>query len=883
MHLRRTALSQALLSAACASMALSLPSAVFAQQAAPERLDKIEVTGSNIKRTDLEGVNPLQTITRQEIERTGQATVAELLRSISANSGQSFNETFTNSFSRGASGIALRGLSQKNTLVLLNGRRVANYGFAQNLADTYVDLNAIPIGAVERIEVLKDGASAIYGSDAIAGVVNIILRKDYQGGEVGASYGRSYEGGMAEKQGSAIIGFGQPDRDKFNVMIAANYFKRDLTLDTARPYIADQDFHRFGGLNNNSQNAGTYQRLPNSNKPNRVPFATCGQVGFPGTVTPVSAFSPTTNTGNVCAYQTAPFLTLFPESEREQVVAAGTFNIAPTLTAFGDIVYSHNKSFQTFTATPFTSTSIAFNPATGGARRVPATFPVGNPSNPFAVPTNFAFVFFDVGPRNDEIVSKFYRTLGGLRGNFGKWDWEAAYGHSESEEADHSFNAVDSYVLANALANGSYNFLNPNLTPGVTAALRINPTRRSLSKLDFVDAKTSTELVQLPAGPLGFAAGAEFKRESIQDRPDFLSTNGNVLATGATATDGSRRVTAAYAEFSVPIVKTVEASLAAREDHYSDFGNAFSPKVGLKWQAIPELLFRATASKGFRAPSLPENSQSSAVSFNVVTDPRNPGQPGAAVTVSAVSTGNPNLQAERSKNYNAGFVFAPDPTSSIGIDLYSIEQNNIVRRDSAQFLVNNEALFPNLVIRDPATGNLITVLRQYRNLSVLRTLGYDIDFKKSLSIASLGKFTLNGTWTYLQRYKTQVSVGGPLIDFAGNNGFSAFPRTRGTTSLTWEYQAFTTALTYYYTGAYAQSPPLIPGTTQDRVGEYRQFDLYVAWDGIKNLKLYGSVQNLGNTHPPFDASFGAFNLPYDFTLYDARGRYFRAGFSYKFY
>ena len=873
MGFKHKAMPSALLLTFGASLTLATAPAVA--QETPQRLDKIEVTGSNIKRTETEGVNPVQTITRKEIERSGQATVAELLRSISANAGQSYNETFTNSFSPGASGIALRGLSQKNTLVLLNGRRVANYGFAQNLADTYVDLNAIPIAAVERIEVLKDGASAIYGSDAIAGVVNVILRKDYQGGEIGGSYGKAYEGGTAEKQANAIIGFGQPGVDRFNVLIAANYFKRDLTRYSDRDYINDQDFHRFGGLNNNSSGAGTYQRAASAN-PNRVPFAACGTNGFPGIVTPIQAFAPTTLTGSACAYNPSPYLTLFPESTREQVVVAGTFDITPSLQAFADLAYSHNNNKQVFTPTPFSSTSVAFDPATGGVRRLPATLPVGNPSNPFAVPTNISYAFFDVGQRNSELTSKFYRAMAGLKGNFGKWDWESAYLHSESEEAQHDFNRVDSYVLANALANGTYNFVNPQLSPAVTAALRINPTRRSLSKLDLIDAKTTTELARVSAGPVGFAAGVEFKRESIADRPDSLITNGNVLGQGATRTDGSRNVSAAYTEFSVPLVKTVEASLAAREDHYSDFGSAFSPKVGLKWQPIQELLFRATASKGFRAPSLPENSASSATSFVTVTDAKAPGGP-ANVTISSVSASNPGLSPERSKNYNAGFVFAPDSTSSIGIDLYSIEQKNIVARDSAQFIVNNASLFPGKLIRDPITGNLITVLRSYRNFDALRTMGYDLDFRKTLALPSLGKFTLNGNWTYLQRYKVQVALNGPLNSYAGSNDYTALPRTRATTSLSWEYQAFTTQLTNYYTGAYSQFGST---TGQTRVGEYRQYDLYVSWEGIKNLKLFGSVQNLGDTHPPFDSSTGG--LPFDFTLYDARGRYFRAGLTYKF-
>lgn len=875
MAFKLRALQTAMLGALGTGVLVSAAPAFAQATGTAERLERVEVTGSNIKRTDTETVAPVQVITRQEIERTGQATVAELLRSISANAGQSYNETFTNSFSPGAAGIALRGLSQKNTLVLLNGRRVANYGFAQNLADTYVDLNAIPIAAVERIEVLKDGASAVYGSDAIAGVVNVILRRDYRGGEIGGSFGKASEGGMIEKQGNAIIGFGDPSADRFNVMIAANYFKRNLTRYSDRDYINDQDYRRFGGLNNNGTGAGTYQRLAPAT-PLRVPFATCGNTGFPGAVTPITNFSPTTLTGNACAYNTAPFLTLFPESKREQVVTAASLQITPALEAFADLTYSHNETFQVFTPTPFSSTSVAFNPATGGVRRIPGTLPVGNPSNPFSVPTNISYTFFDVGPRNSNIVSKFYRAMGGLRGSVGKFDWETAYLHSESEESQKDFNRVDSYVLARVLADGSYNFLDPRSTPAVTDALRINPTRRSLSKLDLFDAKVSGELFSLPAGPVGFAAGGEVKRESISDRPDFLITNGNVLGQGATKTEGARNVQAVYSEFNVPVVKSLEASVAAREDHYSDFGSAFSPKIGLKWKPVDQLLFRATASKGFRAPSLPENSQSSATSFVTVLDPRNPNGP-ANVTISSVSASNPGLSPERSKNYNAGFVFAPDATGSIGLDFYSIEQKNIVARDSAQFIVNNSSLFPGQLIRDPITGNLLTVLRSYRNFDALRTMGYDLDFRKTVDFGAAGKVTLNGNWTYLQRYKVQVALNQPLQSYAGSNDYTALPRTRATTSLTWDYQAFTTQLTYYHTGAYTQTGST---TGQTRVGEYRQYDFYLAWEGIKNLKLYGSVQNLGDTHPPFDSSSGG--LPFDFTLYDARGRYYRAGLTYKF-
>jgi len=841
-------------------------SPAIAQQATGG-LERAEVTGSNIKRTDVEGVSPVQTIPRQEIERSGQPTTADLVRTISANS-QSLNETFTNIFSPGASGAGLRGLSQKNTLVLLNGRRMANCGFAQNLQDSFVDLNAIPINAVERIEVLKDGASAVYGSDAIAGVINIILRKDYQGGEVAGDYGRAYEGGTGETHGSVLVGFGNLAVDRFNVMLAANYFKRDFVSYADRDYIGTQDFRSMGGLNNNSASGGTYQ-FPTGTR--RVPFSTCGQNG--SFVTANSNFS--TLSGNVCSYNPAPYLTLFPKSKREQIVSSGTFDITPSLQAFADLSYSHNVTNQSLTPSSFTPTSVAFS-AANGARTIPATLPVGNPSNPFATPTNFAYTFFDVGARTAQITSNAYRALGGLKGNFGNWDWQAAYLHSESRDSQLNFNAINATVLQRVLADGSYNFLNPQLTPGVANSLRANTRRNAISKLDSVDARTSTELLTLPAGPLGFAAGLEFKRESLRDAPDALLTSGQVIGSGSTQTDGSRRTTAAYAEFNVPIVRNVEASLAAREDHYSDFGSALSPKVGLKWQAIPELLFRATASKGFRAPSLPENSPSAASFFQQIVDPNAPG--GAApVSVAGVFAGNPNLAPERSRNYNAGVILAPDSTSSIGFEFYSIEQKNLIASDSFQFIVDNPQLFPGQVVRD-STGNILSVRSGYRNLTALRTMGYDLDFKKSLSLAALGKLTLNGTWSYIQRFKFQPAAGEDLLDSAGNNNYGPLPRMKATTSLTWEYQAFTSTLTYLYTGGYQQENSGL----QDRVGEYRQYDFYLSWEGIKNLKLYAAVLNLADKHPPFDAAASS-SLPYDFSQYDARGRYFRAGLSYKFF
>ena len=235
-------------------------------QSTPQKVEKVEVTGSNIKRIDVETVAPVDVITREQIERSGQPTIADVLRNVPANSGNSYSESFSNSFAPGASGISLRGLGQKTTLVLINGRRTAGYGFAQNLQDSFVDLNSIPSSAVERIEVLKDGASAIYGSDAIAGVVNVILRKDYKGIEFTTGAGTA--AGNGEYRFSATGGFGDLGKDKYSVIGVFDYFKRDLVMLDETDFGASRDWRgRAGGGRNFTSltGAGTWRQLTATN------------------------------------------------------------------------------------------------------------------------------------------------------------------------------------------------------------------------------------------------------------------------------------------------------------------------------------------------------------------------------------------------------------------------------------------------------------------------------------------------------------------------------------------------------------------------------------------------------------------------------------------
>jgi iron complex outermembrane recepter protein len=868
MNIRKKEL-RVLLAAALASTSV----VAGAQGAAAPRTEKIEVVGSNIKRIDSEGVSAVQVITKTDIEATGKSTVAEVLRGISANSANSLNEVFNNSFSPGAAGISLRGLGQKSTLVLLNGRRMAAYGFAQNLQDTYVDLNTIPSSAVERIEVLKDGASAVYGSDAIGGVVNVVLKSDYKGGELGASFGTSTEGGMDETRLSGAIGFGTLQDNRWNILATVDFYKRDLLRATEREFVRDQDARRFPGGGLNWIISGAYRTVP------RQPFPNCVGQAIPGAGLNTS--------GTVCAYNPAAFTTVFPETERLAILTRGTYEFSPTLTAFAEVAFSDNKTFQIQTPAGVSPTSVAYDPVTRGVRVINATLPVGNPSNPFTTPIGINYSFLDVGPRTSEIESKSHRLLAGLKGSAGAWDWEAGMLTSQNKVEQINYNRVDATRLLTAITNGSYNFLNP--TAGSTTAndLRLTITRASKSDLDSFDFKVSRELMRLSAGPVGFAAGIEHRRESIQDRPDAALLSGRVLGQGATATDGERDNTAVFVELAIPVTKELEVQVAGRQDRYSDFGTAFSPKAGFKWAPSRMFALRGSASRGFRAPTLPENANSSATFFTSVQDtlPTSPNF-NQFVSIAGVFAGNPNLKAERSTNLNLGVVFEPVSDVSFGLTWYDIKQTNVVSSSGFQFIVDNPSLYPGQILR-AADGTLVAISDRFQNLSEVNTGGFDFDFRTSFKVDGWGKFTLSGDWVYVSKFKAPPAAGEPLVDYVDANGYppsgGGTPRYRGRLALGWDQGNWSTTLTRSYTHSWDQENVAVP-PAQQRVGSYQQYDLFVAYNGFKNLRLTASIQNLMDAKPPYDPTGGGTgtSVQYDVTNHDLRGRYITLGAKYTF-
>ena len=874
-------LTRSLLAAAVAS-ALLLPAAAGAQTTGetPRTLNTVSVTGSNIRRAEAEGSNPVQVIDRETLATSGKITVADALRAISANTGNATNETSNSGWASGSAGIGLRGLSQKNTLVLLNGRRLANYGFPSNgLSDTFVNLNALPLVAVERIEVLKDGASAVYGSDAVAGVVNIITRQTFEGLEVGGSYGTADEGGLDTVRGRVVGGFGDLDTDGFNVLASVEGYTRDRLDQDQRALTRSGIYTDLpGGRWNGWSAKGARFLVGGASVPLLDAAGNCPEGMTLTASAPIDGLA-----GNTCAINLAPYTTLIPSTERYQAYVNATVRLTDRADLFGEALYSRIHGASIFGSSPYFTLEggrFALNAQTGLAEPVSNLLPANNPYNPYGVATPIEYTFFDLGQSLKTNRSDAFRLLGGARGRGDRFDWEVATFFAKStEEETVAAGFASRWPLAQALADGSLNLHDPAATPSaVLDAIRLSTVREAQSSLHGIDFKLTGELFDLPAGAVGFAAGIEARTESLTSRNPWQIDAGLQVRPAIAAVDGERDVAALYAEFNVPIVQGLELQLAGRGDDYSDFGSAFSPKAGLRWQALDTLLVRASASRGFRAPSLSENSASTNISYGTVVDPYDPDIAGSRQSPTFFTVGNTELDPERTKSYNVGVVVSPWADTSLSLDWYRIELDHLIGTNNTTTIVQRND--PADVIRD-SRGKLVAVYNRYQNLSALTTSGLDAELSQRWRTGA-GDIALTSAYTHVLEYRRPQTVDGPLVDYAGSNLGPSLPRNKLTSRFGWSTGDFETALTWYRTGGYDQKASVAATAVQSRVDAYDQLDLYAGWSGIEGLTLYAKVDNILDEEPPHDASFPGIRAPYDFSQYDLRGRYFQVGFDYRF-
>ncbi|MGO4380203.1 TonB-dependent receptor plug domain-containing protein [Pseudoduganella sp. RAF19] len=844
------------------AIAAAFPQIAAAQE---EELARVVVTGSNIRTAQKEGASAVQVFSAKDLAATGKTNVADILRTISANSGNSYNEQYTGSFSAGTVGLSLRGLGQKNTLILVNGKRVASYATAQDLQDTFVDLNSLPMAAVQRIEVLKDGASSVYGSDAVAGVVNIILYKEFTGTEVSAQVGSSTQGtGQVERSAMLQTGFGSLDEKGWSIVFSLDALKRDKLQQSDVSWMRDSDFR--GNAN------GTLAWVP-TNYVGNDPTRFLGGAQGPLQVKPYGDITPG-KTGNVLAYNPAEFRTLIPGVERVHTSLRGTLKLNENTEAYAEVLYGYSHADETFSAPLTVGSGLrAWNNGRQALDTINVVLPVGHPNNPGSTPLPFNATLFDLGPRMKQDKVDFYRALTGVKGAWSGWDYDVSIGRSGSKLKETVQNFVNRYEFEKVLADGSYNFADQSKnSEEVRNRLRLSTLRPADSTLTTVDFNASKEVAQLPAGPLGFAFGAQWRREEMDSQTSTAVLTGTELRPAINIINGSRDVTALFTEFNIPVVKDLSVNLAGRADKYSDFGSAFSPKASVRYQAAPWLLLRGTVSRGFRAPSLPEITNSTSVSYGSVIDPRDPITPTQARGITNITTANSNLSPERSNNIDLGFVLSPTPTSSIGVDYYRIRTNGVIGTESADSIIANEATHPEKIVRD-AQGRILTLYRQYANQGDRLASGFDFDLRQRFPHTPYGSFALNAQLSYVLKFEAPLSLGAPLTNGAGNNWFGSIPKWRGVTSANWENGAYSGTLTWNYVDGYDQTTR--PG---ERVKPVGTFDVNFGYKITPATTVNLIVLNLADKKPSWDSSFAFF----DYTQSDPRGRFASVKLTHRF-
>jgi iron complex outermembrane recepter protein len=884
----------------------------------PAKVERIEVTGSNIKRVDAETSAPIQVITAEDIRRSGKQTVTELLRELPINATGGLTElSGSNSFSAGAATVSLRGLGSAATLVLLNGRRIAPFGppdpnFGQG---GVVNLNAIPIDAIDRIEILKDGASAVYGSEAIAGVVNIILRKDYKGGQVGATATGNKSGLYQSQTATASIGKGDLAKDRFNVFANFEAYRQDsTTLRQADDFINRQEYRD-----------ASFTGVPSSSFSPQLTLIT----NATGAVVPTAgATCPTTNVissavflgvpGTMCVYDIWPRIEIVPKARRASVFTRGTFDISDKTSIFAEFSYVAQNTYYLGNAITLGNgvTAPTVNQLTGAINPSPTLLPIGHPNNPFARATSFRGRLDAVGFRDTEVENKTTRAVAGFKTVLGSWDVESGLLYNKNKVDWFIYNQARYDMLIRGITGNGFNFANPTSGSVTADMIRINTKDVAESSFAIWDFKASGEVGQLSGGAVSAAVGTEFRRETRNATPDRNTQIGNTFGQGAASADGSRNVSTVFGELVLPVFKNVEVQAAVRYDRYSDYGNSLTPKLAASWVPISGLKLRGSASSGFRAPSLTEASKSSTTSFTTVNDPLRC-RPASAPTVTAgcnQSIGsfieaNPNLQPEKARTYSAGFVWEVSSNANLSVDYFSISRRNEVSILSATDVLNNEnstnPLYANRVVRDRTIvavnpslpndpGTLILLRRGFYNNGETTVRGIDIDARYRMSLGEHGRLSFGLNTTTYTDYRGSGVSGEPQIS---SLGFYNTPRWRGQFRTTWENGDWTSSSAVNYVGrfkSYFNPENFLPGsstialinTCGDRanatylgacaVKEYITLDLSTEYRGFKNWRISASVRNATNERPPFDPRVRPLNLNW----YPPQGMNFALGARY---
>ncbi|MBA4341269.1 MAG: hypothetical protein C0423_03845 [Methylibium sp.] len=914
--LRTSRLSRAL-ALAFGSVALSYIPQALAQAA----LERVTVTGSSIKRLESETALPVTVVTREQIEKSGATNVEDILRRVSGISGLVSDSTQGAGYA--TSNANMRGLGPNSTLVLLNGRRLAGHPFGSIGGSVAVDLNSIPFAAIDRIEVLRDGASAIYGTDAVGGVINFITRKDYRNGELSARYGDT-EDGVGGRETGVTLAYGQGDliKDGYNLLLTGNVKKqtRIQAIDQGLYWrhatevpgsIPPTSFRAFPGrLMDLGITPGAYSN-PGANMAACDPATTVIQA-------PAGATTPSGDPLRRCRAIYAAMLDNLPDSTKTDFFGRGTFRVNADHQFFVEGSIARNATIGRVAATPIDGSAMKVQPD-GNYPNV--LMPTSSRYFPTALLTRLGYTAadwdadgdgfaeiatrsVDVGNRVSDNTNEQYRMVVGATGLFNGWDYDIGLNLAQARGTL----VYSGYLLQEpylkALRTGNVNPFGPNDAAGLAELAKAALTgevRKSKGTVMAFDAKASRELGKLDGGAMAIAVGTDLRKEKADDRPTNAeySKGSHIGGEGSVpTTSASRNIYAVYTELSMPFMKGVELTAAARYDKYSDFGGSFNPRLALRVQPSKELLLRASAGTGFRAPTLWD--VNAPVSNTNTADPQvDPDCPAGKADSPLCNTqfnvqlsSDKNLKPEKSKQFAFGMVFEPMRNLSVALDYWNIRKSDQIGLISGDTLMTDMALYNKYKSRVKRTsaGFISYIETPVENLGGLKTSGIDLDVRTSFELGTMGKLGVSFNGTHVLNWEQQNGKDTPYTDYAGQSagGNAPVPTWQHTLGFDWSLNQWNVSLENVYTKGWTESAALVNTNlgvdAPYQVKDTNRWNMSVGYRGFKNLKLTVGARNLFDKEPPFVASssYGSHAAGFAGSFADPRGRFWYATASYQF-
>lgn len=865
---------------------------------AQDQVQRVEVTGSAIKRIDAETSVPVTIVKMEDLQKQGITSIEQIVNTLTVNQSTQGTSQSVGLGTGGASFANLRGLGQNKTLVLLNGRRISN-----NAIDgSAPDLNMIPFAALQRVEVLRDGASALYGTDAIGGVINFITRNDYKGVTITGGKDKPKDGG---ETGNFNVGVGVGDlaKNNYNIFGFFDYQKQDPLRAADRADILARSLKTSPSSTPGQYNQGGPVQNPS--------FPACGSPdGIP-------LGNGVTNAN--CGYLYARKVDLVPRTERTTAYVKGTFQLAPEHQLGVEYFNSWSTNATLIAGVPYGA--LWMNPGTkyypgNGITPLPTVFALNPAYLPASAPAGalpgvikLRWRDADSGGRAESTNNRQDRFIVSLNGSTHGWDYKTGLTYNENTIADNIIGGyTDGGMVTAGVLNGTINPFGPQDAAG-SALLQRAATKGNLfnaaGKVLQADFQASTELGDWfhNGKKAAVAIGAEHRNEQFNFTANAPFAALVVNSTGfdpAIDSRGQRDVDAFYTELNMHLLKDLEVTGAVRYDRYSDFGSTTNPKVSFRYQPKKQLLFRGSYSTGFRAPSLYDLNapQTYTNTANPWDDPvRCPGGtalPGVSasdncqVQFMSLTGGNKKLNPETSTNATLGVVFEPTANFSASADLWMIQLKHQIFPLQDTTVFGDPAKYAALFHRAP-DGSLATdgslcpgpncgyVELTTMNLGGVDTNGVDLSATYRLHTTNAGTFTFSGNGTYVNKYKYQNEDKGEWIQNVGiYSGAGPVFRWQHTLVANWNRGIWGAGLVNHYKSSYVDQDPV------NTVGSYTTWDAYGTLKAMKNLLLTLGVRNLSNKLPPYSNQGNTFQVGYDPRFADAFGRvvYVRANLSF---